>query len=121
MTYVLTVDAKSVIEKDQNGRPVFRARFNVKDYQPEEVNVKMDGDRIIVHAEHQEKDGTKSVSREFSREVNIPREVDPLLLQCTIGRKLKKSPLIRSISDSHSFLLISMSRSISSQTLFCLS
>jgi HSP20 family molecular chaperone IbpA len=78
-------DAKSVIEKDQNGRPVFRARFNVKDYQPEEVNVKMDGDRIIVHAEHQEKDGTKSVSREFSREVNIPREVDPLLLQCTIS------------------------------------
>lgn len=78
-------DAKSVIEKDQNGRPVFRARFNVKDYQPEEVNVKMDGDRIIVHAQHQEKDGTKSVSREFSREVNIPREVDPLLLQCTIS------------------------------------
>lgn len=78
-------DAKSVIEKDQNGRPVFRARFNVKEYQPEEVNVKMDGDRIIVHASHQEKDGTKSVSREFSREVNIPREVDPVNLQCTIS------------------------------------
>ncbi|XP_063401167.1 uncharacterized protein LOC134685385 [Mytilus trossulus] len=78
-------DAKSVIEKDQNGRPVFRARFNVKDYQPEEVNVKMDGDRVVVNAAHMEKDGSKSVSREFSREVNIPREVDPLLLQCTIS------------------------------------
>lgn len=78
-------DAKTVIEKDQNGRPVYRARFNVKDYKPDEVNVKMDMNKIMVSARHEEKDGTKSVSREFNREVTIPKEVDPMSLQCTIS------------------------------------
>ncbi|KAK3101907.1 hypothetical protein FSP39_007248 [Pinctada imbricata] len=79
-------DTKTVIEKDHNGRPVFRARFNVHEYKPEEVNVKMDADKLIVYAKHEEKDGHKSVSREFSREVNIPKEVDPMALQCTISK-----------------------------------
>ena len=79
-------DTKTVIEKDHNGRPVFRARFNVHEYKPEEVNVKMEANKIIVYAKHEEKDGHKSVSREFSREVNIPNEVDPMALQCTISK-----------------------------------
>ena len=78
-------DAKSAIEQDQFGRPVFRARFNVKDYKPEEVNVKVDNDKLIVQAKHEEKGGSKSVSREFSREINIPREVDKMALGCTIS------------------------------------
>lgn len=79
-------DVKSVIENDKNGQPVFRARFDVKTYKPEEVTVKMEANKVVVHAKHQETDGNSSVSREFTREVNIPREVDPLSLQCTISQ-----------------------------------
>lgn len=78
-------DARTAIEKDQNGQPVFRAMFNVKDYKPDEVNVKMDIDKLIVNAKHEEKNDGKSVCREFSKEVNIPREVDPMSLGCTIS------------------------------------
>lgn len=79
-------DTKAVIEKDQNGCPVYRARFNVKEYKPHEISVKMDKNKIIVSAKHEEKDGTKSVSTEFNREVTIPKEVDPLSLQCMISQ-----------------------------------
>lgn len=79
-------DTKAVIEKDQNGCPVYRARFNVKEYKPHEISVKMDKNKIIVSAKHEEKDGTKSVSTEFNREVTIPKEVDPMSLQCMISQ-----------------------------------
>lgn len=78
-------DARGVIEKDSNGLPVFRARFNVREYKPEEVNVKMDTNKVIVGAKHEEKGQKSSVTREYNREVNIPREVDPMTLQCTLS------------------------------------
>ncbi|XP_059142398.1 uncharacterized protein LOC131930040 isoform X2 [Physella acuta] len=80
-----TDDGKAVIEKDDNGQPVFRVRFNMKEYKPEEVNVKMDSTKIMVSARHEEKGSGSTVSREYSREVQIPRDVDPLALQCTLN------------------------------------
>uniref|UniRef100_A0A0B7BLQ8 SHSP domain-containing protein n=1 Tax=Arion vulgaris TaxID=1028688 RepID=A0A0B7BLQ8_9EUPU len=80
-----TNDGKAVIEKDENGQPVFKVRFNMKDYQPEEVNVKMDSMKIMVSARHEMKGDGSTVSREYNREVNIPREVDPLALQCILN------------------------------------
>ncbi|XP_005108414.1 uncharacterized protein LOC101857145 isoform X2 [Aplysia californica] len=78
-------DGKPVIEKDENGHPVFKVRFNMRDYSPEEINVKMDTTKIMVSARHEEKGGGSSVSREYNREVNIPRDVDPLALSCTLN------------------------------------
>lgn len=78
-------DGKAIIEKDEKGQPVFKVRFNMQEYKPEEVNVKMDSTKIMVSARHEEKGGGSSVSREYSREVNIPRDVDPLSLQCTLN------------------------------------
>ena len=78
-------DGKAIIEKDQHGNPVFRASFNVEDFKPEEVNVKLDAHKITVQAKHEEKGGGKSVSREYSRELHIPNEIDPMALQCKIG------------------------------------
>ena len=78
-------DARGVIEKDQNGLPVFRCRFSVQSYSPDEVSVKMDVNKVILNARHEEKSDNKSVSREYSREVDLPRDVDPLSVQCTIS------------------------------------
>ncbi|BFZ15520.1 hypothetical protein BsWGS_18559 [Bradybaena similaris] len=78
-------DGKAIIEKDDKGQPVFKVRFNMKDYKPEEMNVKMDSIKIMVFAKHEEKGEGSKVSREYSREVNIPRDVDPLSLQCTLN------------------------------------
>lgn len=81
----LTDEARGVVEKDENGRPVFRVRFNVNSFKPEEVSVKIDANKLMVHAKHQEKSDNKSVSREYNREVDIPREVDPMGLQCCMS------------------------------------
>ncbi|XP_014780635.1 major egg antigen [Octopus bimaculoides] len=78
-------DATGIIEKDANGRPVFKVRFDVRDFKPEEVNVKMDVDKMQVHAKHESKTGGSSVSREYSRSVNIPKDIDPMNLQCTMS------------------------------------
>lgn len=78
-------DARGVVEKDANGQPIFRARFNVQTYKPDEVNVKIDARKLVVHAKHEEKSENKSVCREYSREVDIPREIDPIALQCSIS------------------------------------
>lgn len=81
----LTDEARGVVEKDENGRPVFRVRFNVNSYKPEEVSVKIDSNKLMVHAKHEEKSDNKSVSREYNREVDIPREIDPIGLQCCMS------------------------------------
>lgn len=59
--------------------------FDVHDYRPEEVTVKMDANKILVNAKHEEIVSGSSVSREYSRTVNLPNEVDPMTLQCTMG------------------------------------
>ena len=59
--------------------------FDVHDYRPEEVTVKMDSNKIMVTARHEAKQGGSSVSREYSREVRIPSDIDPMTLQCTMG------------------------------------
>ncbi|KAH9518837.1 hypothetical protein Btru_006374, partial [Bulinus truncatus] len=78
-------DGKPVIEKDEKGNPVFQVQFNMKGYQPEEVNVKMDSTKIMVSAKHEEKGTGSTVSREYNREVNIPCDVNPLSLQCSLN------------------------------------
>ena len=81
----------------------------MRDYNPEEINVKMDTTKIMVSAKHEEKGQGSSVSREYNREVNIPRDVDPLALQCTLnpdGYLVVHAPLptpsYSSIKDSSS-------------------
>lgn len=78
-------EARGVVEKDEHGQPVFRVRFNVATYKPEEVSVKIDTNKLIVHAKHEEKSDNKSVSREYSREVDLPRDIDAMALQCSIS------------------------------------
>jgi hypothetical protein len=45
--------------------------FDVHEYRPEEVSVKMDAHKIMVSAKHEAKQGGSSVSREYSREVRF--------------------------------------------------
>ncbi|KAK7098445.1 major egg antigen-like [Littorina saxatilis] len=78
-------DSRGMVVKDDKGNPVFKVLFDVHDYRPEEVSVKMDTNKIMVSARHEAKQGGSSVSREFSREVKIPNDLDPLTLQCTMG------------------------------------
>ena len=56
----------------------FSVMLDVKHFSPEELNVKVVGDYIEVHAKHEERqDEHGYISREFHRRYMIPKGVDP--------------------------------------------
>lgn len=63
----------------------FVLSFDVSKFAPEEISVRTNDQKLIVHAKHDENIDGRSTSREFSREVDIPRNVNPLALQCTLS------------------------------------
>ncbi|XP_076471001.1 uncharacterized protein LOC143300939 [Babylonia areolata] len=77
--------SRGMVVKDDKGNPVFKVLFDVHDYRPEEVSVKMDNNKVMVTARHEAQQGGSSVSKEYSRQVTIPPNIDPLTLQCTMG------------------------------------
>ncbi|XP_060114493.1 heat shock protein beta-6 [Heteronotia binoei] len=61
------------VEKDK-----FSVHLDVKHFSPEELNVKVVGDYVEVHAKHEERpDEHGYISREFHRRYMIPKGVDP--------------------------------------------
>lgn len=77
---------KTAFETDGEGRQVFRVRFDVSEFQPEEVNVKVQDNKLIVNARHEEKTAQTSVSREYSRQVDIPSGVNQDTLNCVLSK-----------------------------------
>ncbi|KAK7098745.1 small heat shock protein p36-like [Littorina saxatilis] len=77
---------KTALETDSDGRHMFRVRFDVSEFKPEEVNVKVQDNKLCVNARHEEKTAQTSVSREYSRQVDIPSGVDQDALNCLLSK-----------------------------------
>ncbi|XP_076471346.1 small heat shock protein p36-like [Babylonia areolata] len=77
---------KAAFDVDSQGRQIFRVRFDVSEFKPEEVSVKVQDNKLIVNARHQEKTAQSSVSREYSRQVDIPGGVDQDTLNCLLSK-----------------------------------
>ncbi|XP_070564090.1 alpha-crystallin A chain-like [Ptychodera flava] len=55
----------------------FRVKLDVKHFSPEEVNVKLVENRIVVHAKHEEKEDEHGyITREFTRQYVLPEGTD---------------------------------------------
>lgn len=78
---------KNMFYDDQNGKggKRFHVSFDVDQFKPEEISVRTHEQKLLVHAKHEDNDEGSKVSREFSREVDIPQNVDPHNLQCTLS------------------------------------
>ncbi|XP_032083883.1 heat shock protein beta-6 [Thamnophis elegans] len=64
----------------------FSVLLDVKHFSPEEINVKVVGDYIEVHAKHEERpDEHGYVSREFHRRYMIPKGVDPAAITSALS------------------------------------
>lgn len=70
--------AGAVVESQANGAGrVFSMNFDVKDYRPEDISVTVEDETLVVQAKRKiEKDGGVS-TKEFSRKIKIPPDVDP--------------------------------------------
>ncbi|KAG8433661.1 hypothetical protein GDO86_012129 [Hymenochirus boettgeri] len=69
------------LDKDQ-----FSVLLDVKHFSPEEMNVKVVGDSVEVHAKHEERqDEHGYISREFHRRYKIPSSVNPAALTSALS------------------------------------
>lgn len=60
-----------------NGDKEFKVSLNVSQFKPEELDVKVVGDCIVVHGKHEEKsDEHGFVSREFTRRYMLPKSCE---------------------------------------------
>lgn len=75
----------SMFESDGTGQR-FKVRFDVSEFRPEEIQVKVQDNKLFVSAKHEEKSTKASVSREYSRQVDIPNNVDQEKMQCVLSR-----------------------------------
>ncbi|BFZ15718.1 hypothetical protein BsWGS_18757 [Bradybaena similaris] len=82
----LDTGMRSMFETDADGIQRFRIRFDVCEFQPEEIQVKVQDNKLIVNARHEEKSAQTSVSREYSRQVDIPCSVDQEKMQCILSK-----------------------------------
>jgi len=64
----------------------FQVSFDVSQFQPEEISVRTEEQKLIVNAKSDGKASGSSVSREFSRQIDIPKHVDPLKLSSTLSK-----------------------------------
>lgn len=63
------------IQDTEEGR-VLKLRFDVTQYEPDEIVVKTVDNRLTVHAKHEEKSENRSVYREYNREFHLPDGTD---------------------------------------------
>ena len=75
----------SLFESDGTGQR-FKVRFDVSEFRPEEIQVKVQDNKLFVSAKHEEKSNKASVCREYSRQVDIPSNVDQERMQCVLSR-----------------------------------
>ncbi|ESO83798.1 hypothetical protein LOTGIDRAFT_98782, partial [Lottia gigantea] len=62
------------ITQDHEGRK-FRLQFDVRQFKPEEIMVKTEGQKLEIHAKHEEKGDNKSVYSEYHRQYLLPNEL----------------------------------------------
>lgn len=65
----------------------FQYGCNVGGFKPEELKVDVDGDEVVVQAEHNHKDETQSVTRMFVRRFKLPKGVDKNSIKCDLDEK----------------------------------
>ena len=67
------------------GNKKFCVSFDVSQFKPEEISVRTQENKLVVNAKHEEKGEGRSLSREFSRSVDIPKQIDPDRLACCLS------------------------------------
>ncbi len=83
---MLTADPTQMFVDGEKGDKKFRVSFDVSQFSPEEISVRTQDQKLLVHAKHEDTGDGKNVSREYSRQIDIPRHLDPEKLQCTLSK-----------------------------------
>lgn len=64
------------VEDPETKSRIFQISFDVKEYEPNEIVVKVHEDTLIVEAKHEKMQDGNKLATEFSRKIQIPKEVE---------------------------------------------
>lgn len=73
------------IQDTEEGR-VLKLRFDVTQYEPDEIVVKTVDNRLTVHAKHEEKSENRTVYREYNREFHLPDGTDVEQIKSSLSK-----------------------------------
>ncbi|XP_015370481.1 PREDICTED: alpha-crystallin B chain isoform X2 [Diuraphis noxia] len=74
-----------LIQEDGDNK-MLKLRFDVSQYEPEEIVVKTVDNKLLVHAKHEEKTDSKSVYREYNREFLLPKGTNPEAIKSSLSK-----------------------------------
>lgn len=74
-----------LIQDTEEGR-VLKLRFDVTQYEPDEIVVKTVDNRLTVHAKHEERSENRSVYREYNREFHLPDGTDVEQIRSSLSK-----------------------------------
>ena len=74
------------IEDPKTKSRMFQMSFDVHEYDPREVSVKVHDDTMVIEAKHEQDKSGNKVINEFSRKIKIPNEVDSEKLQSVMSK-----------------------------------
>lgn len=75
-----------VVQDTEDGR-VLKLRFDVTQYEPDEIVVKTVDNRLTVHAKHEERSENRSVYREYNREFHLPDGTDVEQIRSSLSKE----------------------------------
>jgi HSP20 family molecular chaperone IbpA len=70
------------VDSPRTGRRLFRANFDVRGYDAKNVEVKLVGSRLVIHAIQAEQANGRKSTTEYCRKVRVPPDVDMDALRC---------------------------------------
>lgn len=76
----------SPLIQDDGDNKMLKLRFDVSQYEPEEIVVKTVDNKLLVHAKHEEKSDSKSVYREYNREFLLPKGTNPETIKSSLSK-----------------------------------
>lgn len=113
---------QTFLEEDMDGNKILKLRFDIGDYNANEINVSVEGHTLFIKGDREVSHGNTSKSENFSKELTIPDYADKnhikssltsdgfLIVQCPVHEnRLKSSNNIRGFL-SHPFSSHSKSR-----------
>lgn len=71
---------------DAEGNRKLALRYDVSQFNPDEVTVKTTENEVVVHAKHSEEAEGRKSYREFTRKFTLPDRVDPKTLKATLSK-----------------------------------
>uniref|UniRef100_A0A1I8BNS6 SHSP domain-containing protein n=1 Tax=Meloidogyne hapla TaxID=6305 RepID=A0A1I8BNS6_MELHA len=85
----ILLDERKLSRKDVNTNnsddSLFKYSCDASDYQPGELDVKIDGEELIITGEHKKEDNHQSVHRSFTRRVALPKNIKKETIECNVG------------------------------------